>query len=168
MILRGGLLSIRHSTHFSYDPRLGFNHGPRGRRQYLSTKPRSLWVEDVCVEYVNINWNMWMCLQWTFSAQHPKVYQVTVWPVRHSLLQLEIWISWSGVSSVLFTLCWYSQSGVHRPCATTSACILSVSEKEKRTDYFYTISKGIQDFKCSLRLVIEDCLKYLEALWMLR
>lgn len=76
---------------------------------------------------------------------------------------------WSGVSSVLFTLCWYSRFGVHRPCATTSACILSVSEKEKRTDYFFNIiSKGIQDFKCSLRLVIEGCLKYLEALWMLR
>lgn len=27
-----------------------------------------------------------------------------------------------------------------------------------------TISKGIQDFKYSLRLVIKDCLKYLEAL----
>ena len=79
---------------------------------------------------------------------------------------------WSGVSSVLFTLCWYSRSGVHRPCATTSACILSVSEKEKRTDYFFfflTQSLRVsQDFKSSLRLVIEGCLKYLEALWMLR
>ena len=34
--------------------------------------------------------------------------------------------------------------------------------------FFNTTSKGIQDFKCSLRLVIEGCLKYLEALRMLR
>lgn len=81
---------------------------------------------------------------------------------------------WSGVSSVLFTLCWYSRSGVHRPCATTSACILSVSEKENCTDYLFfffffpnAISK-VSKIKCSLRLVIEGCLKYLEALWMLR
>lgn len=129
---------FRHSAHFSFDPRLGFNHGRRGRRQRFSTKPRSLWEQRMSVLNMWASTEMWECVSNGHSRHSTrKVNGVTVWPVRHGLLQLEIIYSHAGVGflSVLFTLCWYSQSGVHRPCATTSACILSVSGQGKRTDY---------------------------------
>lgn len=44
------------------------------------------------------------------------------------------------------------------------ASFQSQGRESVRTIGFNTISKVIQDFKCSLRLVIEGCLKYLEAL----
>lgn len=114
---------------------------------------------------------MWMCFQWTFSAQHPKVYQVTVWPVRHGLLQLEIIYSHAEVGFLVFFLL-----SVDTPDLVSIdpvplpqlASFQSQRRKSVQTIFFNTISKDIQGFKCSLRLVIEGCLKYLEALWMLR
>lgn len=117
---------------------------------------------------------MWACFQWAFPAQHPKVDQVTVRAVRHSLLQLEITYSHAEVGFLVFFLLSVGTPdlvSIDPVPLPQLASFQSQRRKSVQTNLVFllnTISKGIQDFKCSLRLVIKDCLKYLEALWMLR
>lgn len=105
---------------------------PEAEGGYLSTKPRRgclCWICDHQANYVNV-------FPTGIPSTAPKSRSSHCMSSEAQLIAAgnHLFPCWSGVSSVLFTLCWYSRSGVHRPCATTSACILSVSEKEKRTD----------------------------------